>query len=303
MDIAEKRVYDGATGRSRVAVASDAGLAVASISGDRVGEFGLALREPVRDVADAGPDRVLVATVDTTLLFTFGESLVDPEAIVDLELESPVAVGVTGGDAIAATDGGRVYRTPLPSDEERGKQQTTDATGEKTEQTTNAADGRSAVGWQSVGTIDVDSDDTSAVRSVDGPLLAAADGVYRVTEGGLVHAGLDDARDVAAAGPLAGTPDGCFRLGNGWLCELDHPTDLVAAGDRFAHAASGTVLYAFDSGEWETVPWPADAPPAGIAYEGGIYAVATDGTVLVDAGDGWRTRLLGLPGIEGCVIV
>lgn len=292
MDIAEKRVYDGATGRSRVAVASDAGLAVASISGDRVGEFGLVLRAPVRDVADAGPGRVLVATADATLLLSFGEPLADPEAILDLELESPVAVGVTGNDAIVATDDGRVCRATLPSGDERAADQGADV-----------ADERIDVDWRSVGTIEVGSNDASAVRSIDGPLLATADGVYRVAEGGLVHAGLDDARDVAAAGPLAGTPEGCFRLGNGWLCELDHPTDLVAAGDRFAHAVSGTDLYAFEGGEWDAVQWPVNAPPAGIAYEGGIYAVATDGTMLVDAGDGWRTRSLGLPEIAGCAIV
>ncbi|MFB6219706.1 MAG: hypothetical protein ABEH77_11145, partial [Halobacteriaceae archaeon] len=85
-------------------------------------------------------------------------------------------------------------------------------------------------GWVTLGTV-------GEARAIDGELLAAADGVYRVGDG-LDRAGLDDARDVAAAGPFAATAAGVFRLGNGWLAELDADERVVAAGGGRAHAAT-----------------------------------------------------------------
>jgi len=145
-------------------------------------------------------------------------------------------------------------------------------------------------------------------RAVDGDFLAAADGVYRATGAGLHHVGLDDARDVSAAGtPLAAAGDGLYRLGNGWLAELDGafravsaaPADADAAagteGIGRAHAATDTALYELAGEEWRTVSLPVDGDVVALDRgSAGAYAMTADGTFLLSVGDGWRSQPLGL---------
>lgn len=139
------------------------------------------------------------------------------------------------------------------------------------------------------------------VRAIDGDLVAAADGVYRAGYD-LQAVGLDDARDVAADGPLAATADGVYRLGNGWREELAGEGRVVAADGERAHAATAGGLYGRTGGEWRPLDSPADAPIAEIAHGEAVYAVTVGGTVLVDAGDGWRSRALGVGGVGGLAV-
>lgn len=286
MDIAEKRVFDAAAGRTRLAVGTGAGLAVVGISDDVIGEFGLAIRDPVRDLAAAGEGRLLVATGTDVLVVRLaggdvaatadvvesGAGPADAVAVVD---RGALAGGGSAVAAIAAGSDGVVRRASLAD-----------------------ADADSpARDWTALGEADV--------RAADGRLLAAADGVYRIGDDRIDHVGLDDVRDVAAAGPLAATADGCYRLGPGWTRDLEGTFDVVAADrdrDR-AHAASGTDLSERTDDGWAEAAWPLAAPVAGVAYGEATYAVAADGTVLADAGDGWRTRSIGLPDVTGCVVV
>lgn len=132
------------------------------------------------------------------------------------------------------------------------------------------------------------------VRAVSGDLLAAADGVHRLDG---THVGLSDARDVTTAGtPLAATGDGLYRLGNGWMEALDGEFRTVASDGERAHAATPDALYERRDGEWTVVETPVDESVVGVAYGEAVYAVTADGTVLVDAGDGWQSRSLGLAG-------
>jgi len=146
------------------------------------------------------------------------------------------------------------------------------------------------------------------VRAVDGEFLAAADGVYRAVDAGLRHVGLDDARDVSATGtPLAATGGGLYRLGNGWLAELDGECRAVSAspadpgapagtgGLGRAHAATDAALYERADGEWRAVSLPVDGDVVALDRgPAGAYAMTADGTFLLSVGDGWRSQPLGL---------
>lgn len=311
MDIAEKRVYEASAGRSRLAVATGHGLAVVGISADVIGEFGLALDEPARAVASAGDGRLFAATPEDLFLVALGEDGVAETAGIAGTGAGPTrAVTVTEGAVIACGTDGVVRRAPLS------------AIRSALESTENGAVAETdAVSWTELG--------EAAVRVADGRLLAAADGVYRVGERGLDHVGLEDVRDVAApagvdaAGPFAASAAGLFRLGPGWTEERAGSFDLVAAaeastasGEPRAHAgtADGDVLARRDEEGWTAIEWPARSAPAGFAYgteadaggpdgERPTFAVAADGTVLADAGDGWRTRSIGLPDVEDCAVV
>lgn len=159
--------------------------------------------------------------------------------------------------------------------------------------------GRVAVrddGWSTVG-------ETAGVRAVDGPLVAAADGVHQVREG-LRHAGLSDVRDVAGSGvPLAATGDGLHALGNGWMDALDGAFDVVSAADGRAHAVGEGGVYARRGGEWERIDPPTDESLVDVGYTPeATAAVTAAGTLLLDGGDGWRTRSLGVRGVRALAV-
>jgi hypothetical protein len=149
--------------------------------------------------------------------------------------------------------------------------------------------------WHSVGSVE------GRVRAIDGDLVAAESGVYRVGND-LRHVGLDDARDVAVDGFLAATGRGLYRLGNGWLDELDGDVRVVASDGERAHAATPDALYERRDGDWTRVETPVEEPVVGVAYGDAVYAVTDSGTFFADAGDGWRTRSLGLSGVRGLVV-
>lgn len=281
MDIAEKRIFDDAAGRTRLAVGTGSGLAIVGLSGDAIGEFGLALRDPIRDLAAAGAGRLLVATDEDVLLVRVAAG----EAVAAVEAVTETGGGAT--DAVAVADDAASAADPVAAVLAAGP----DGVVRRAPLAHGVGD------WTALGEADV--------RAADGRLLATADGVSRAGADGIDHVGLDDARDVAAAGPYAATADGCYRLGPGWTRELDGGFDLVEAGTagERAHAAAGETLRERTGDGWVEAEWPATAPVAGVAYGEATYAVAADGTVLVDAGEGWRTRSIGLPDVTGCVVV
>lgn len=159
-----------------------------------------------------------------------------------------------------------------------------------------AGDGRVARyddGWETTAEVD-------DVRALDGDLVAAAGGLFRVDG---THVGLDDARDVTTAGtPLAATAAGLYYLGNGWMRAVEGEFRVVVASGERAHAATPDALYAREHGEWATV----DCPEAGVADVGyggdAVLVVSEGGVACVDAGEGWRTRSLGLPGVRAVAV-
>lgn len=269
--LAEKRVYSDRTGATTTYVATGAGVVSVSVADDRIGEFGIDRRCAARDVA-AAPGALAVAT-DESVLFASA----DADGYADLDFGPAVAVGFDGDSLLAADEGGQIGRT------RPGGQ---DAT------------------WRTLGTLDADA------RAIDGDLIATDAGVHRARTDGVAHAGLDRARDVSAPGaPLAATDDGLYRLGNGWMEERDGRFRVVAAGpegdpgtiDR-AYAATRSALFAREGGEWRERSVPADAGVADVAVARNVYAVAADGTFLVDAGDGWRSRALGLRDVSAVAV-
>lgn len=316
-DLAEDRVYDERAGRQLVFAGTGMGVAVVETSGDTIGRFRLVEDCEARDLAGAG-GWVAVATPEDVLACGVADGGADEW--VRTGFGPAVAVGFDQGDLLAAAPDGALGRV-----------------------IDVAADPGD---WLMVADVD------GEVRALDGPLVGASDGVYRFTPDGIFDVGLADVRDVSAAPPLAATGDGLFRLGNGWLRELDGAVDIVAgtdhpAGDTEAgtderglarsHAAAGEVLYEYrenrrsdagatgdqETGEdipvgageappadaidgaeiedpavaaraWREQPVPA-APVVAVAYGERTYAMAADGTFLLDRGDEWAHQAIGLP--------
>jgi len=276
--LTEKRVFGTKFGTTEVFVASETGLIGVTVSADQIGEFGLAHRGPVHAVAVE--DRGVLLGTDEDVLHSERDQESDDTATAQSRTFSSVtaepfgqcvAVGWGPTGPVAADDDGRVAGVDREHDTDPD--------------------------WTTLG-------ETEGVRAVDGELIAAADGVYRLSDAEIHHVGLDNVRDVAGHGtPLAATADGLFGLGNGWLPLQDGAFDCVGSdGHGHAHAVgpAGLVRRAggADSvvdGSWESDELPVGSPVVDVDYGSGIVAAITaDGTLCVEAGDGWRHQLLGV---------
>lgn len=286
----EKRVYAERETPTPVYVAAEQGLVVARLSGDIVGEFSLARRGACRDVA-AGEGALVVAGEESVLVASDGT----PSSLTETGFGRAVAVGIVRFDAdgadgsanvVAADGAGRIARLPLP------------AVGDEPLAGGSAATGATDADWTTLGTVE-------AARAVDGPLLAAADGVYRLSADGLTHSGLRDVNDVAGAGaPLAAADEALYDLGNGWMVAREGRHVVVDTDGRSVHAvaADGDVVGRV-AGTWETVAVPTDDTLVGFGYtDGTVVAAAETGSLFVDAGDGWRSRALGVTGVRAVAV-
>jgi hypothetical protein len=157
-------------------------------------------------------------------------------------------------------------------------------------------------------------------RAVDGGLVAAENGVYRVSDG-VNHAGLEDVRDVAgvaredadggAGPPLAATADGLYALGPGWARRATGGWRAVANGPDGAVAldAEGRLHRSASDAEraetWERLPALPDAlAPVDCGRGAGVtYVAGADGRFAVRLdGDEWRSRTLGTPRVTRLVV-
>ncbi|WP_144796380.1 HVO_0234 family beta-propeller protein [Halorubrum depositum] len=294
ISIEEKRVYAGTAGRTDAYVATGSGVVRVALSADKVGAFDMVAREPARDVAvlprDDAPDLVGIATPDGLRVAPVGD---DPEFDpIAADADPVVAVGVHDGAFLLAGEDGGIDRIAIGG----------------------AASDPTAT---SIGTV-------SEPRAIDGPLVAAGDGVYQVTgsdgaggELGLTAVGLDDARDVAGAGmPLAATGSGLYWLGNGWMTALEGTAEAVAAdGDGHAMAvvdgdlrlhtgdAPESEVSGWDAETWRIADLPVDEAAVALGYGPGISVVVTAaGTLCVDAGDGWRHQVVGVRDVAGVAL-
>ena len=287
--IDEKRVYTDNSGTETVYLATGLGVVAVSVSDDLIGEFGVAERCHARDVATAGP-LVAVATDEDVLVADRSaadgdaSSAPGPSDALDFAgtgFGPASAVGFDAGALLAGDEEGRIGRCAAPSD---------------------AASDKGDATWTDVGS-------AGAVRAIDGGLVAAADGVYRVDDSGATHAGLDDARDVDAE-PLVATGSGLFKLGNGWMDVLSDPVDAVDAVGSRALAVSEGTLYARDrDADADEEAWHEEALPVGgdvVAVAHGAassYAVTADGTLAVRLGDDeWRHRGLGVRDVAAAAV-
>jgi len=273
-------------------VAAGLGVTAAHISGSKVGEFALEHRCDACDVAATGLG-VAAATGDgVRLLPTDGGG--GDFAATGFDRPAVAVTGFDGGVLAAGEDG-----------------------------TVAHYDGSE---WTARGSVP----DGVDVRALDADLVAAADGVHRLTAadtgdrdddggGGLSHVGLDDARDVAAPGvPQAATADGLFSLGNGWLEDAAGDFRAVAADPTtatpgevgVAHAATPDACFERTvGGEWtERTDIPVDEPvvDAAHAVDTTVLLTAT-GTLVVDDrtadGSDTRHRSLGLPDAAAVTVV
>jgi hypothetical protein len=260
----EKRVYGATSGHREVVVATGLGVVSVAVSGDSIGEFGIVHRCSARDVGVVG-GLVAVAT-DEAVLLDDG----DDDAFRPVGFGPAVAVSSHEGRLLAADDTGRVAECGDPT--------------------------AGAPGWTDLGRV-------GDVRGLDGPLVAAADGVYRLAGGDLSPAGLGGVTDVAARGPLAATDDGLYSLGNGWLRDLEGRFDAVAADRASAAAAGERGVFVRRDSEWAAADAGTDEPVVDVGVvDGTYYGVTSAGTFVVDAGGGPRSQPLGLRDVGGVAV-
>ena len=154
--------------------------------------------------------------------------------------------------------------------------------------------------WVPVGSVD-------DPRAIDGDLVAAGDGVFRIGADSLDALTDSAARDVAAAGPYASTSAGILSGADDWAPAVAGDGTVVASdGDR-AHAVVDGELLARDDDGWDESGAAAEGV-VDVAYAGATIAVTADGVVAIDpvtAKDGapeWRSRSLGLSGVVGVAV-
>ncbi|USZ71113.1 HVO_0234 family beta-propeller protein [Natronosalvus halobius] len=297
VSIDEKRVYGAREGATAAYVAAEMGVVRVLISGDAVGEFSLLERCTARDLA-AGVGWLAVATDEDVLVWDLSSESEEP-AFARTDFGPAVTVGIRDETLLAADTSGRAGSLDLEA---------------------------LAVGdWRDLAFADAKASEEPTVRAADGDLLATDAGVYRLSGTRLAHAGLSAVRDVSTAGiPLAATADGLYRLGNGWMRDLEGAFDRVAAdplsdpgslarahalGDAvYEHGADGADSGAASENGWRRLEAP-NPDLVDIAYGDGVYAVTEDGTVLVaDSGRGpgtearWRPHPVGVRGVAAMVV-
>lgn len=300
--IEEKRVYADRSGATHVYVASGMGVVRVRVAGDAVGEFSLLVRCEARDLAASEDGHLLaVATAEDVVVCRLepgNRSGGDPLEVAETGFGPAVAVGVDGDDLLAAGPDGRLARTVgvLREDSDDGPNRNSSA-----EADVDWLDG-AAWEWHSLPTDPIDE-----VRSIDRDLVATDDGVYRVRDDHLDHAGLRDVHDVSAAGiPLAAATDGLYKLGNGWMAVLEDAggfdrVEADAAAEfgslERAHAVAGERLFELGpDDEWRQVPVPDplesdDDRVVGVAYGESVYAATENGRLLARLdGDGTGER-------------
>lgn len=266
----EKRVYGEQSGRRAAFVAAGTGLLRVDVSADLVGSFGLARHGPAVDVA--GDDGRLAVATPEDVLVAIGEDAGGPDGEGFEPTGFGPATAVTFHEGLVAAGDGRVARYDR--------------------------DGA----WTTLS-------EPGEVRALDGGMVAAAGGVFRL---GGAPVGLSDARDVAVCDAVyAATGDGLYWLANGWRPALDGPVETVACtpggdGPSRAHAASADALYERGDADdrWARVA-AVEGRIAGVAYAGAAtYAVTVDGTFFATAGsgDGWRDRSLGVRDVRAVAV-
>jgi len=268
--IEEKRVYAGGE-RTTLYLACGLGVASVSVSDDLIGEFGVEARGEARDVA--GRDGLLVAAT--------GEDVLVGADLEESGFGGARAVGTDGETVLAADEDGiarydgawervKVSDVRQPSDDEGNVRQPPDDRGIE-------------------------------VKRFDGALAAGED-VYRVGEG-LESLGCPAEPNDVSLGEgtaFAATDDGLYRLESGeWERELAGPCGRVAAGGDLAVGPDAGDFWGRAGTRWERIDLPVSGPVADAVRTGeGTYAVTESGTVLANAGDGWRSRETGLRGVR-----
>ncbi|MEF8773241.1 MAG: hypothetical protein V5A23_09585 [Halobacteriales archaeon] len=308
-DLAADRIYDEHVDDDAAYLATGTGVARVRVANCRVGRFDLLSRGTATDVAActwgdelliaaATPEEVLVHVPDGDEWTGTGFGPAEAVGFDHTDPDDPALIAVGADDH----EVGRVLDP--------------------------AAD---PTRWLTVADVD------APVRAVDGPFLAAEDGVYRLSPDGIDDAGLDDVRDVAvveAAGELpagstgepqadgdaddggddlpwrhgdvlAAAGDGLFRLdgAGGWTRVLEGSFDGVAVHGSIGIAAGedgGHVRGPARTGDgWQAVDLAAAAVGVGAA----AYAVTGDGTFLSRESEGWRRRTLGFPQVRAMSVV
>jgi hypothetical protein len=241
-DMAEDRVYGDDGGTTEVIIAAGIGIVSVSVSGDRIGRFGVTQRCSPRDVA-AADGLLAVATEENVLLRREG-------TFAPTGFGPAVAVGVGDGGLLAADGDARIARRGYDGDT-----------------------------WSTVGIVDGDvlAIDDALLATDAGVYRVHGEG----EDASIRPAELEAANDVAARGPFAATDAGLYALGNGWVRAIDGRFDVVAAASREHACAAGKAFYERNGGDWRVVDPPTDDPVVGVAVGKRTYVITEGGALLV----------------------
>lgn len=282
----ERRLFGERREEAHLYVAAGLGITRVEAADGRVGRFSLAARCDC--TAIAARDGLVVAGTSDTVLLDDGGGFAP---LGDQSgAGSVTAVGLDGDWFYQARASGAVRRRE-----------------------------RSGESWESVGTV-------TDPRAIHGNSLAAADGVFRITDH-LVDRGLDDVRDVAGGdervqattsdpgtsrpGLLAGTGEGLYRhTAGGWQREHETAVTVVVASgdDAFAVCEQG-VLEAVD-GDWTFLGEQPTDSLVDLAIADRLYGLSADGTIWTlplspgqaDEYRTWRSFSIGVRDAVGLAI-
>lgn len=270
--IEEKRVYSTSAGKTDVFVATGVGIARVACSGGLVGGFELIHQCTGTDIT-AADGRLAAATEKTVLVWRDGEFVSSGFSTQITQSGAHRAVGFHEGLIAAGPD--RIARY-------------TDT-------------------WHDLRVPETEHGPLT-INAIDGSLVAAEEGVYRITGSELSPVGLERVRAVSGAPvPLAGTETGLYQLKNGWETVLDGTVHCVESDGTRVHVATDDGLFVRlerdgTHTEWEQVSLPVSERIAGVAYGESTYVVTVDGTFLIGAEGEWRARSLGLPDVCGLAV-
>lgn len=151
--------------------------------------------------------------------------------------------------------------------------------------------------------LEVNADKSLAVTAICDGLVGTDRGVYRMRDGVVSSVGLVNVRDVCVTPvPLAGTRSGVYQLKNGWELVFEGDVHCVESDGTRVHVGTDDGLYVRTAGEFERIPLPVTERITGIGYGESTYAVTVAGTFLIDSGDKWRARSIGLSGVCGLAV-
>jgi hypothetical protein len=255
VSIETKRVYADRTGDRALLVGGETGIVCASVTGDRVGTFGVERTGPARDLA-AGDGRVLVAAADG-VLERDADGTYDRSAAVDA-----TAVGTADGTVYAADADGRLWLC-----------------------------GHDRCRVEGVGRVRAIDRNLAATRDTAVRVGPDGEGVALTPDApGTVR---DVA--ATAAGPVVATAAGIVdRDGRAWRNVVPGSASLVFGRDRPVGVVDGDVVEWEASGEVARRRDAPPEVVAGTRTDEAILIVTADGTLHATDREGWRSWPLGI---------
>lgn len=314
---ADRRLFGDERATTVGYVASEMGLVRIELTADRIGNYSLLERGTVTAV-DTDNQTVVAATAEDVRLDTE-----DAGECLALGFGEATAVGIDDPTVYAARPTGEIGRLDdvdawnwrLTDDgvhADAGVQADAGIQGDASIQGggPDDQDRDTKPSWQILGTVD-------GPVSIDGPLVAAASGVYRLGET-IEPLGLDSVNDVTQCPStgeiLAATQDGLYRSaddGDSWEnVSTDAVSRVLSVEQGYLAVTDDGTVEQYDNTGGTRVDGLTE-PVVDIAQGESLYAVTAAGDLFMaadpdqttDGYDGWRSQPVGVRGVVGIALL